>query len=414
MALVRTSGATSLLKHLIDSPALVREVRALPAPAFSKLVRQVGDEDLFSNSRPGERETFDPRRFVTWLEVLQEAGDAVAATRVAELSEDFVAHALNALVLVLDQDVLRDSLGDGGDDAEYVDKQLESSLSEELDNFLVVARGHEGWDAVVALLLALDRDHRALLERLLDRCAAASRQLVDDLEALGTTLSEGASLAEDAEAEPDERRSQRGFVEPRDARSFLTLAEEGKGGAKRDPIAQAYFRGLDRSARAQQPPPAPETTRLLALVEQWSDDDPRPARVTADRRALPGRASVLVEALQALREVDEAAFDARMAELAFLSNVLVAGAELHADRLRLSDASEAALATVELGAELAARQPEQRANVDTLREVLAARSADGLFREASAALAKSGFKRAWLLTRSEVEGTLARVRGKEG
>ena len=104
-SLLRAPSSTSLLGHLIESPTLVRDVRALPPLTFSKLIQRVGvedagelvalatteqlvsafDEDLFRNTRPGQREAFDPARFVTWLEVLLEAGEDVAARRFAEL-----------------------------------------------------------------------------------------------------------------------------------------------------------------------------------------------------------------------------------------------------------------------------------------------------------------------------------------
>ena len=82
--LLRLPTPTTLLARLIGSPDLARTVRALPLGTFAALVRHVGvedageivalattdqlvaafDEDLFVNTRPGERETFDPRRFV--------------------------------------------------------------------------------------------------------------------------------------------------------------------------------------------------------------------------------------------------------------------------------------------------------------------------------------------------------------
>ena len=94
-----------------------------------------------------------------------------------------------------------------------------------------------------------------------------------------------------------------------------------------------------------------------------------------------------------------------MSELAFLANVLVAGAEVEGRRLRPSEASEAALATVELGARLAL--PRGRATAQQLSEVLGKKSADLLFRDACAA--RSG---RFLLGRGEVEPALARLRSR--
>ena len=126
----------SLLDSLVAMPDLAPALRSLPPHAFAALVRRVGvedagelvalattpqlvqafDEDLFVAERAGDREALDSRRFAVWLEVLLEAGDAVAARRVAELDEDFVAHALAGMLLVLDEDALRQTLDDADED----------------------------------------------------------------------------------------------------------------------------------------------------------------------------------------------------------------------------------------------------------------------------------------------------------
>ncbi|MEO7036796.1 MAG: DUF6178 family protein [Polyangiaceae bacterium] len=205
------TGTRSLLNSLIELPTLASTVQALPAQTFAALVRKVGiedagelvalatteqliqafDEDLFVSDRAGERESLNVARFVVWLEVLLEAGDEVVANRVAELDENFVAHALGGVLLVLDHDALRDVLDDGEDGARQVDKALESALTEDTDGYILVAKQHDGWDAVLALVLALDRNHRALLVRLLARLARAGSAYLDDLEELATALSEG-------------------------------------------------------------------------------------------------------------------------------------------------------------------------------------------------------------------------------
>ena len=192
----------SLLNSLIELPDLARTIQALPAQTFASLVRKVGvedagelvalatteqpvqafDEDLFVSDRAGERESLDVGRFVVWLEVLLEAGDEVAADRVAELDEDFVAHAVGGVILVIEEDAPRERLDDGDEDeATQVDKSLESALTEDIDGYMLVAKQHDGWDAVLALVLALDKGHRALLVRLLDRLARRATELVQGL-----------------------------------------------------------------------------------------------------------------------------------------------------------------------------------------------------------------------------------------
>ncbi len=399
----RAVASTALLSRLIDAPDLVARVRGLAPASFASLVRRIGvedagevvalatteqlvaafDEELFTNDRPGERERFDVERFVTWLEVLLEAGDEVAAARFAELSEDFVIQALSSVILVLDDDALRARLDEGDSDARLADKALESALTEEIDGYLLVARRALGWDAALALVVALDLDHRPLLARLLDRCAALASGYVEDLESLTELLSAEDSLAEDVEGEREERRSRAGFVEPRAARSFLALARSPVLGdparAERDPITRAYFRELEPRAASKDRAPR-ERDDVLALQ---GESAPALARRPSGAAGAP-----LLDAMRALHELDPVAFAERIEELAYLANVLVAGSpSADGGRLAASEAASRVLDAVGRGAAYAAKP--RRPLVETLR----ACHADVLFRLAESAPAPSPAKR---------------------
>lgn len=425
----RFAPTTHLLSRLVEMPHLDRIVRELPNERFTALVREIGvedagelvalatteqlvaafDEDLFTSGRPGERESFDRARFVTWLEVLLEAGDGAVARRMAELDEDFVAHALSSLVFVFDHDQLRERITEDDPAAAEADGALERALNEEIDGYLLVARDEVGWDAVLALVLALDRSHRALLVRILDRCAALASGYVDDLDALAEVLSAAESLAEDVEAAREERRSALGYVEPRAAKAFLGLAKTPITGelsaAPRDAITRAYFRELGAKgshaakgstamkAASERPRSLAARTdgldKVLALLPAPSAEA---APVTDDE--VP-RLSL---ALQELGAEEPSRLQERLGELAYLSNVVLAGvADEHGLRLRPADAAQAALATVALGAELLVRerrapmQPSARAAAAELREALDAHAADLLFRKACSTMVARGW-----------------------
>jgi len=412
-AVGRRAAPTSLLARLIEAPDLVRRVQVLPPPSFAALVRRVGvadagelvalatveqlvaafDEDLFVNPRPGEREAFDRDRFAVWLEVLLEAGEEAAATRILQLSEDFVVRALSSLVLVLEQNALDDRLNLGGEDAVAADRAIESSLSEEIEGYLLISLQADGWDAALALILALDRDHRDALVRLLDRCAATASGYLDDLGELATVLSACDSLAEDVEAEREERRTRSGYVEPRAARSFLLLAREplgeGEQRAERDPITRAHFRDLDReraSLERLQAPAAP----LPELLE--ASEELAAAEAVEEAAGAEGGAAFRA-ALRLLGESDPRLLGERLEELGYLANVLAAAGESETGRLRPAQAAEAALATAALGAALAAlarrgrsSRAARRARASELADVLRDTSCDLLFRRASSAL----------------------------
>jgi hypothetical protein len=443
--LSRRPSSTTLLARLIEAPDLVRTVRELPAQAFSALVRRVGvedageivalatteqivaafDEDLFANKRPGEREVFDADRFAVWLDVLLEAGDDVAARRVAELSEDFVVRALSSLILVLDHDALRRQMSEGSEAAAYADKAIESSHWEEIEGYLLVSKRSAGWDAALALILALDRDDRALLVRILDRCAAIAKEYTSDLDALTTVLTSEEAIAEDVEAEREERRSKLGYVEPRAAQGFLALARmplaSDVASAERDPITRAHFRDM-------QPRPSEVhevgqgSAALQGLLGRAGGLEPTPLTLPAragDKNAASDASTASIEAMQLLSDGEPQSYGERMEELAYLANVLVVGAKAGRRRFRHAEAAEAVLATVAFGAELEAyeRRPEEsrtatRATAAELCEVLRNRSADLLFRKASSTLAvrePAGDSSGFLRSRAELDAAIEQL-----
>jgi hypothetical protein len=410
----------SLLNRVIELPELATTIQALPSQTFAALIRKVGvedagelialatreqlvqafDEDLFVSERAGERESLDFARFIVWLEVLLEAGDEVAARRIAQLDEDFVAHALSGALLVLDQDALRDRLDEGDEEeARRVDKSLESALSEDIDGYILVAKQQDGWDAVLTLVLALDRDHRALLVRLLERLAQLGSTYLDDLEELSTVLSEGESLAEDAEAAREDRRSKQGYVDARSARAFLALARKPaveERPADRDPLTRAYFREVERGRPSAAGHPADTAAPGLPLAVLRELDE---AGVRGSRLALNGSSTqtptldAFTEALRDLSRNEPGRFGERMEELAYLANVLIAGDDRDGARLLPQEAADAAIATVCYGATLevrALRSKTKRKMPPTSAEfsaLLRERGADILFRVASSALA---------------------------
>ncbi len=168
----RKVAPRALLTRILDEPNLVAAVQALPAPALGKLIDHVGledageivalattlqlkrifDDDLWRSERPGKDETFDANRFALWLEVMLEAGETFAAEKLAELPEDLVTLALHKHVLVINIEELALAMADRmSDDDELTEKALESCLCEEIDEYRIISRNHEGWDAILTV-----------------------------------------------------------------------------------------------------------------------------------------------------------------------------------------------------------------------------------------------------------------------
>ena len=399
-----------VLRRVLDEPSLVAAVRSLEPRALRLWVERVGLEDasdlvalasdeqlldlfdasLWKSERVGGDEHFDPARFATWLEVLLETGEEAAARRFIEMPEELLALSLHSQMLVLDVDALFSDLARaGGRLAQEVEAALESSLTFELDRYLLVSRRHDGWDALVTILTVLDRDQNQLLGALLERCCAASADYLDDEGGLLAVLTSAEMLEVDAAADREDRRARQGYVSPADARGFLALAQSQSADellaqSGPDPLTRAYFRAHE----TRPAPTEPAAPRGSARANAAPADDSGERLLSALREAeiLPAAQPLLAPpeqkldvfraALARLAELDPAAHTQRMDELAYLANVLIAGASCGERAYRPVEAVEGVIETCTAGlAHLLGGPPGEEAAV----EALARHRADRLF-----------------------------------
>ena len=401
-------SSTRLLARVLETPDLPERVAALEPAALAGLLERVGledageivafattdqlehvfDEDLWKNERPGEEERFDGARFALWLEILLESGEAAVARRLAELPEDLVTLAFHDQILVLRLDELFARMSEIGQVDEYeleaVEKALANCLSEELDDFQLVARQGrtEGWDALVAALLALDREHHDLVARILERCARLASGRIEDEGGLYQVLTESESLEDDVAGAREDRRAEAGHVAPTSAAAFLAEARKpiDPARAARDPTTATYFRRLAPRA-------APTPARGPSAPAAWMRlvSEPTARLGSGDSGTNAAVEPLLARSLRVLAEREPAAFAARSEELAYLANVLAAGASFEGGRLRPALATRAAIAYVGLGLELTLKGTAADP-VATLGQT----PADVLFRVAYAAFAARG------------------------
>ncbi len=237
----------AVLGKLIDRIGL-EDAGELVALASTAQLERVFDDDLWRADRAGGDETFRPERFALWLRVMLEAGEDLLVQRLCELPQELLALAVHRLVLVLDMDVVAEQLAPGDEEAEALERALETSVVEEWEEFRVIARDPDVWDDVWGALLALDRDHHDRVRELLERCCAMSTEYISGQGGLFQVLTAAEMLESDVAAAREDRRVAEGFVSPADARAFLELARRGQtgDGDERDPITRAYFRGLRR------------------------------------------------------------------------------------------------------------------------------------------------------------------------
>ncbi|HEY4223229.1 MAG TPA: DUF6178 family protein [Myxococcota bacterium] len=210
-----------------------------------------GSDDDTDTDESERSERFDGARFGLWLEVLLESGAAFAAERVLalhELQEDVVPLGFSRVFHVFDTDSLAATVQSDDDEGALVEKLLLSSACTDLDGFFLVATGPHS-DAALAVMMALDEQHRDALEHILRRIAALTDLAAEDVGGLFALLRAGDRLEDDAAGARLERREAQGFVSPPDAKAFLALCHKG---ADVEPIARAYLGPRESRTRADE------------------------------------------------------------------------------------------------------------------------------------------------------------------
>ena len=358
-----------VLHRVIQSCGL-EDCGELVALATPDQLARVFDLDLWRTGQPGLDEQFDADRFGVWLEVLMESGANVAAQKLAEMDVDLVIAALAQHALVFDCAAVSAPAPTDGEEVAAV-RTLNDGLGCEVGGYLVVARRTDSWDAIVAVLAALDAEHHDYFHRVMRGCRSLSnsRPEVDGLDDL---LTDGEQVMFDLAFDRERRREQQGYVTPAQARAFLQMSRQLRLGHDTtppgNPVARAYFRaiewptaadtnsGASRLPAASGAPPTPKdsadavATVVDALVE--AGVLPRQPRALLDGpQGHAPRLARIQAHLQFARDDDPAAYLMRSQELAYLANTIVAGCSIQARSFTAQEASDAAVAVCNLGLE---------------------------------------------------------------
>ena len=368
-----------LLQRILDTPRLARAVARLQPDLLHRVIRHVGledaaglvalatpeqlsrvfDLDLWQASRPGVDEQFDAARFGTWLQVLLDAGAAVAAEKIAAIAPDMVIAGLAQHLRVVDLSTvtpfvtLDGELSGGRDEGE--------ARTCEIGGYRLSARRDDAWDAIVEVLLTLEAEHPHAFDRLMTGCRGLSSSRAEE-NGLHDLLDVHEQAMQDLSFERERRREQQGYVTPAQARAFLDMAR--RSGARRppgsNPIARAYFHSLAEAvaeaAGASDDLGETETGRadVAAVVDVLMEcgvlDPPPRARLTGTVDEAP-RLARIHEALRVVMERDAAAYARRSSELGYLANTLVAGCSVQGRPFTPAEATDAVLAVCNLGLE---------------------------------------------------------------
>ena len=312
---------------------------------------------LWRSARPGLDERFDAERFGEWVELLVDAGDTVAARIVAAMDEHLVVAGLSRYIRVFDPAAVVTIVE--GEPAE-INHHLPPHRGPECEvgGYLVHGSTADAWDAIVALLLALEADHSQRFHAVMRECRRLSNS-TPEVDGLDDLLMEPEQVVHDLAGDREQRRSLQGYSSPADARAFLLMARRRRPLQREpavNPLVAAYFRAVNEapapsatpSGLPKTPDPPLDVVNLLAeagVVPQ------RPRALLEGARGQPSRLAVVRTLIEYVRDHDDTVYAARSHELAFLANTLAAGCSIQSRSFTPQEAADAVMGTCNLGLE---------------------------------------------------------------
>ena len=381
---LQTRARGNLVDRLLDLPQLARVIPQLQPELLHQIVQHCGledcaelvalatpaqlervfDLDLWRSPTPGADEHFDAARFGVWLEVLVDAGPQVAAHKLSQMSVDLVSAGIGRHARVFDRGAITPYTTLDGEEITPI-RRLGDRLACDIGGYRVVAQRTDSWEAIVAALIALDAQHQDYFRELMEGCVELSNSK-PEVDGLDDLLDAEEQATFDVAFDREQRQEKQGYVTPAQARAFLQMSRERVAApAKGDgnPIAQAYFRGLDHMPASEQQshllaaglePPAAATKEAVAAVVDVLVDAGVIARPRALLTAATGHSNRLARIhaqLEYVLERDPLLSSTRSEELGFLANALASGCSILARPLSVREASDAAIAICNLGIE---------------------------------------------------------------
>lgn len=371
------------LARVLDTPHLARVVPHLAPETLHQLITHCGldvcaefvalatpaqlacvlDLDLWRSAQPGRDVLFDTERFGEWVELLVDAGDTVAARIVAAVDEHLVVAGLSRYVRVFDPAAIAATVDGEPPDIEVASYQ---GTECEVGGYLVRGITAHAWDAIIALLLALETDHPGRFHAVMRACRRLSNS-TPEIDGLDDLLMEPEQLLHDIALDREHRRSKQGYSTPADARAFLLMARQRRcpsnGEPLVNPVVAAYFRAVndpvasgDDAARdlAQRTSALSATDAVADMLDTLSKAGlvaQRPRALLEGTSAQPSHLARIRTLIEYVRDSDDTLYLARSHELAFLANTLVAGCSIQSRSFTPQEASEAAAGICNLGLE---------------------------------------------------------------
>jgi uncharacterized protein DUF6178 len=323
----------------------------LVAHATPAQLSRIFDLDLWRPARPGLDEQFDAERFGIWVEVLVDAGADLAAEKLSQIPVEqlITGFAHHARVF----DIAAIAAYDTTDGVRIESCVPDVGLTCEIGGYHLVARREDAWQAIVAVLLSLDANHRGRFDELMNALRSLSSS-ARELDGLHTLLEAGEQMMFDAGTERERRRRRQGFASPADARAFLQMSRSVRPGAvpSPNPVARAYFRSIATSpALSENEARKAETDAdvMELLTEAGVVPRQAPQGLLTGAHESSGTLPEMNRYMRLVFERNQGAFEERHAELVYLANALMAGCSIQSRPFTPKEASDAAAAVCNLG-----------------------------------------------------------------
>jgi len=372
----------SLLDRLLSTRDLATIVPRLPPDVLHRVIQRCGledcaefvalatpeqlarilDVDIWRVRSPGEDEEFDADRFGLWLQVLMQAGAAVAAQKLLGIDLELVIAGFARHAAVFNH--LAVSSFTTLDGEEQPGRVRHGGPVSEIGGYVIEARLTSAWDAIVDLLAFLDAEHPEYFHRLMRGCVQLSNGPREQ-DGFHNLLEDDDQDIFDLMSDRESRREKLGYVTPAQAQAFLHGARELQlemDPPPPNPVARAYFRAIEWTppAGAEAPgdsPGALPTSGADSASTVDADTMASVVEVLRDAGVLTSQPRGLLPASDAdpsrlaLIEAHVESHPESAQELAYLTNTLAAGCTVQARPFTLQEASDAAVATCNLGLE---------------------------------------------------------------
>jgi hypothetical protein len=292
----------------------------------------------------------------------------VAAQKLAEIDVALVIAGLAQHARVFDGAVVSPyKTTDGIESTAF--REPDHGFASEVGGYRLIAKRTDSWDAIVAILISLEAEHHDYFHQIMRGCRAVSNRGFE-VDGLDELLSNEHQVMFDLAVDREQRRDEKGYVTPAQARAFLEMSRqlrlESDTMPPANPVAHAYLHSLDQTTSAPvaspglpaSKAPVPSADPMKAadalidvLLEAGIIAQPPRALLNGSPQDHTTGLRLIRHQMQFVFDRDHAAYVRRNEELTYIANTIMAGCALQDRPFTTQEAWDAAVAVCNLGLE---------------------------------------------------------------